>query len=148
MQILIHFNLYFSWIQIQKRKLSNHILTANDVSTNVNLNKILKFALVYCELSCIRMFLDYLDWLRKDVFFNDHIIWTSNIFHDIHYRCKQLACIYKNNKGFAYWIILIKIKRSILILHQTMKILLETSLLHVYDIMNIWWTIFANYLKT
>lgn len=148
MQISIHFNLSFAWFQIQKRKLSNHILTTNNVSTNVNLNKILNFDLVYCELSCIRMFLDYLNWLQKDVFCNDHIIWTSNIFHDIHYRCKQLACIYKNNKGFSYWTILIKIERSILIIHQTIKILLKKNLLHVYDIMNIWWTIFANYLKT
>jgi hypothetical protein len=64
----MHFNLSFAWIRVQKRKLSNHILTANDVSTNVNLNKILKFDLVYYELSCIRTFLDYLNQLQKDIF--------------------------------------------------------------------------------
>jgi len=132
MQILIHFNLSFAWIRIQKRKLSNHILTANDMFTNVNLNKILKFDLVYCELSCIRMFFDYLDWIWKDVFCNDHIIWTSNIFHDIHYRCKQLAYIYKNNKGFAYWTILIKIK----ILHQNNNFFVRNKF--IYMCMILW----------
>jgi hypothetical protein len=43
-----------------KTKLPNHILTTNDVSTNVNLDKILKYDLSYFELSRIKTFPDYL----------------------------------------------------------------------------------------
>jgi hypothetical protein len=36
-----------AWIHIQYAKLSNHVLKANDVSNNVNLNTILKYDLSY-----------------------------------------------------------------------------------------------------
>jgi hypothetical protein len=48
--------------------LLNHILTVNDVSNNVNLDKLLKSNLGYCELTHIITFIDYLDHLQKDIF--------------------------------------------------------------------------------
>ncbi len=46
----------------------DHVLKVSDVSTNVNLDKILKLDLGYKELSCIRTSPNYLDRLHKDVF--------------------------------------------------------------------------------
>jgi hypothetical protein len=48
--------------------LLNRVLKANDVSTNVNLNKILKSYLGYKDLSCMRTFPDYLDNLYTYMF--------------------------------------------------------------------------------
>jgi hypothetical protein len=56
------------WIRIWKEKLFGQIFTFNDVSKNVNLNKILKFDLGYKELGHIKKILDYLDQFQKDVF--------------------------------------------------------------------------------
>jgi hypothetical protein len=67
-KVLIHFILFCAWICICKEKLLDLVLNASDVSTNVNLDKILKSNLGYKELSCIRTSLDYLDCLHKDVF--------------------------------------------------------------------------------
>jgi hypothetical protein len=47
--------------------LLNHVLKINDVSTKLNLNKILKLNLGYKELNFIRTSPNYLDHLRKDV---------------------------------------------------------------------------------
>jgi hypothetical protein len=47
--------------------LLNHVLKINDVSTKLNLNKILKSNLGYKELNFIRTSPNYLDHLRKDV---------------------------------------------------------------------------------
>ncbi len=44
------------------------VLIASDVSTNVNLNKILKFDLGFKELGHIRTYMDYLDHFHKNVF--------------------------------------------------------------------------------
>ncbi len=41
------------WIHIRKAKLFGQIFTSNDVSNNVNLNKILKSDLVYKEVGHI-----------------------------------------------------------------------------------------------
>jgi hypothetical protein len=49
-KVLIHFILYCAWIRICKTKLLDHVLKASDVSTNVNLYKILKSNLGYKEL--------------------------------------------------------------------------------------------------
>ncbi len=46
----------------------NHLLITNDVSNNVNLDKILKLDLGYKKLGRIRTSLDYLDHIHKDVF--------------------------------------------------------------------------------
>jgi hypothetical protein len=67
-KVLIHFILSCAWIHICKAKLLSHVLKTNDVSTNVNLDKILKSDLRYKELSRIRTSLNYLDHLCKDVF--------------------------------------------------------------------------------
>jgi hypothetical protein len=67
-KVLIHFILSCAWIRICEAKLLDHVLKVNDVSINVNLDKILKSCLGYKELSRIRTFLDYLDRLCKDVF--------------------------------------------------------------------------------
>jgi len=48
--------------------LLDHVLKASDVSTNVNLNQILKSNLRYKELSCIRTSPNYLDYLCINVF--------------------------------------------------------------------------------
>ncbi len=53
---------------ICKAKLLDRVLKANDISTNVNLDKILKTYLKYKELSRIRISPDYLDYFRKDMF--------------------------------------------------------------------------------
>jgi hypothetical protein len=49
------------WIHIQKEKLFGRILIANDVSKNINLNKILNFDLGYKELGCIIVSSNYLN---------------------------------------------------------------------------------------
>jgi hypothetical protein len=67
-KFLIHFILSSTWIHIQKAKLSNRVLTTSDVSSNVNLNKILKLNLGFHELTHIITFFDYLYHLQKDVF--------------------------------------------------------------------------------
>jgi len=41
-KVLIHFILSCAWIRIHKIKFLDHVLKANYVSTNVNLDKILK----------------------------------------------------------------------------------------------------------
>jgi hypothetical protein len=46
----------------------NHVLIVNDLSNNVNLDKLLKYDLGYCELTRIITFPNYLDWLQKDIF--------------------------------------------------------------------------------
>ncbi len=46
----------------------DHVLKDNDVSTKLNLNKILKSNLGYKKSNLIRTFPNYLDHLRKDVF--------------------------------------------------------------------------------
>jgi hypothetical protein len=48
--------------------LLDSVLKASDVSTNVNLDKILISYLGYKKLSRIKIFPDYLDCLCKDVF--------------------------------------------------------------------------------
>jgi hypothetical protein len=58
---------YSTWIHIQKKKLSSWILTNNDVSKNVNLEKILKYDLCYKKLSHIKTFSNYLNWFSKDI---------------------------------------------------------------------------------
>jgi hypothetical protein len=60
-KILIHFILSSMWIHIQKEKLFGRILIANDVSKNINLNKILNFDLGYKELGCIIVSSNYLN---------------------------------------------------------------------------------------
>jgi len=60
--------LYFTWICIGKKKLSNQILTTDDVSKYINIDKILKFNLGYNEVSHIRTFPIYLNWFQKYVF--------------------------------------------------------------------------------
>jgi hypothetical protein len=44
-KIIIHFILSFVWICIWKEKILGWIFTTSDVSSNVNLDKILKFDL-------------------------------------------------------------------------------------------------------
>ncbi len=46
----------------------DHILKVSNVSTNVDLDKILNLDLGYKELNCIRTSRNYLDHLHKDVF--------------------------------------------------------------------------------
>jgi hypothetical protein len=67
-KLLIYFILSCAWIHICKAKLLDRVLKVSDVSTNVNLYKILKLDLGYKELSCIRTSPNYLDHLHKDVF--------------------------------------------------------------------------------
>jgi hypothetical protein len=67
-KLLVHFILSCAWICICKTKLFDHVLKASDVSTNVNLDKILKLDLRYKKLSCTKTSLNYLDRLYKDVF--------------------------------------------------------------------------------
>ncbi len=52
-KIFIYFILSFIWIHIPKTKLMGHVLIANYVLNNVNLDKILKFDLGFKELGCI-----------------------------------------------------------------------------------------------
>ncbi len=59
-KVLFHVILSCAWIHIRKAKLLDHVLVVNDVSINVNLNKILKSILDYKKLGHIRMSLDNL----------------------------------------------------------------------------------------
>jgi len=67
-KLLIHFISSSIWIHIRKTKLSSWILTTNNVSNNVNLDKLLKANLGYKKLGRIRTSLDYLNSFWKDVF--------------------------------------------------------------------------------
>jgi hypothetical protein len=53
-KIKIHLILFFAWILVWIFFLSNHVLTTNGVSSNANLNKILKYELGYHEFTCIK----------------------------------------------------------------------------------------------
>jgi hypothetical protein len=46
----------------------NNVLIINNLPNNVNLNKLLKYDLGYCELMHIITFLDYLNRFLKDIF--------------------------------------------------------------------------------
>jgi hypothetical protein len=67
-EIQIHFIFSSTWIYFRKENLSSWTLIISDVSSNVNLNKILKFDLDYRLLGCIKTFLDYFDHLWKYLF--------------------------------------------------------------------------------
>jgi hypothetical protein len=53
---------------VKQKKLSNHILIHNDVLTNVNLSKILKFNLGYHKLNQIKKSPNFLNHFQKYVF--------------------------------------------------------------------------------
>jgi hypothetical protein len=57
-----------SWIHIQKGKLLAHQLQAHDVINKLNLDVILHYDLGYMDLLGIHNSLNYLSWLRKNVF--------------------------------------------------------------------------------
>jgi hypothetical protein len=62
MKVLIHSILSCAWICICKAKLLDRVLKASDVSTNENLDKILKSNLGYKELSHIKTFI-WIIWI-------------------------------------------------------------------------------------
>jgi hypothetical protein len=68
LKIIIDFILSFVLICIWKQKLLGWVFTTSDVSSNVNLDKILKFDLGSKYLGCIWTSLNYFNYFQIYVF--------------------------------------------------------------------------------
>jgi hypothetical protein len=69
-----------SWIKIHKGKLNDRVLRANFFTSKHNLNKLLRFDLRHCNLTHLRMSLDYLSKLWRNAFAMIHQLGPPTFF--------------------------------------------------------------------
>jgi hypothetical protein len=127
--------------------LLNRVLKASDVSTNVNLNKILKSNLGYKELRHIRTSWNYLDCLCINVFAMIRQFGPPTFFVTFTTCVKNWLILTKTLKIYIWSIHWWKFRNKKRMIHWLLRNLLEMILSLVHVTMNTKWIIFVNLSK-